>query len=237
MKTLRYAALAVLSLGALSGLGAASVRPVAAQLAASPAPGITVNGSGVARVAPDRMHVEIFLNPGRGVSESALDTVGERVAATLRLHGLPDAAWILPLTGTIGQGTEPVIVGTIAKPTRPKLEALVRDNALVFPEPIPEIQNFRIQSSLAADDCSAAERRAQRLALDDARARADALARDAGLALGQVTAIFQFVGNNAGCASSQSGGRINYYTGDSAYGPLEIPVSVSLNVTFAVRSL
>lgn len=217
-----------------------SIGPTSAQVERIPLtpnavlPGITVSGHGAVRVSGDRMRliVRVFFKPP--ANDQVADSTGKSIAEIMRGHGVPDASWTIPLSGNLGGGNSvPVIVGTIAKPTREKAEAILRVVLAALPDSVTAVvQNPQVQTSLLVDDCSSAEGRAQSAAFADARRRAESVSRDAGVQLGSVTSVLQTSVLASACTSAGDG---SYGNGFEALGPLETTVSINETVTFAIR--
>lgn len=161
-----------------------------AQLIA-PTPGITVTGRGAVRVKADEMRftATLFAPGTRGSPPPPVDVDGaaEAIAKALRADGIPDAATGFANTFNAANAQRAVF-GTIKKPTRDKVNALLRDGntaAAAFPGLV--LQNLGL--SFLVDDCSAPEARAQAAALTDAQARAERIAHAGGFRLGAITAV------------------------------------------------
>ena len=218
--------------------GAASSAAGAQNLIAPGAPnvaGITVTGRATVSVAPDRLSIVVRLFP-HNVTYAALDDLAKTVAGALRGAGVTDAHVALPVLGSLGQNSTVAVIGTVSRPTREAVEAIARATLKAIPDATATaLQNgYQVQTSLAVDDCAAAEQRAQNEAFADAKARALRAAAAAGVQLGAVLAMNE--GGFAGSPACRSGDEAFVNVGNSdAYGPLSVPISLSLTVTFALR--
>lgn len=226
-------------------LGAAIVAffgaPVAAQRLpltggpVAPPETITVAGRGVVRVPADllRVRVQLFSR----ASSANLDQAGQTVVAVMRAHGVPDAAWVLPMSGYLGpqNNAGPIIVGSLAKPTRERAEAIVRDVLKALPDSLATvIANAQVQTALWVTDCTPAEGRAQQAALDDARRRAQMVAHAAGVRLGAVVGVTELGAPATQCGPPPEMSGVMFGQNDT-YGPLDVPIAVNATVSFAIR--
>lgn len=228
----RAAAFVTLPLVFAGSVPASAQQRLMSGFGAAPAPGITVGATGVARLAADRLRFTIRVRPTSN-SASALDDAGQSIVKVLRAQGVEDAAWILPMTN-IGTGTLPVVTGSVAKPTREKLETLLRGTMTALPEALNSTLLLNnITTVLAADDCAPAEERATKEAYSRARTAAERLARDAGVSLGKVVAIERTL-FDPGCPRSD-GGVENGQQQYDPYAAPQIAVQVHLIVTFEIR--
>jgi len=217
-----------------AGRGAeAQVSPAAAP----PSRGVTVVGHGSVSVPPDRARlvVRLFANQRPGTPAGSLDEAGKTIANALRTAGVRDAAYVLPLAGTIGPGSSPAVVGTVSKPTRESAERMTRDVFANLPESLPGVVSFQITSALIVDDCSAAEARAQTAAIADARARAERAASAAGLRLGAIESVNESMTFPSPGCGAPNGAPLGFNGGQDEYGPLAVVVSVTATVTFGLR--
>jgi len=217
--------------------------PASAQVAPPPLNSITVLGRGIVRIPADRMRVVVHIT-GRSNASGAsmnIDDAGKTIAEALRAHGMPDAAWVLPLSGFLGPGgNAPQIVGTIEKPTRARAEAIMRDTLTALPDALAAVvQSAQVQSTLFATDCSVAEARAQKLALADARRRAAAAARAAGVRLGNVLIVNENSFPPASCNAPTDYGMTGYNSQQGIsfdpYGAPEIAILVAATVSYRIR--
>jgi uncharacterized protein YggE len=198
--------------------------------------GITVTGRATVSIPPDRLSIVVRLFP-RNVTYAALDELATTVAAAMRSAGVADAHVALPVLGNLGQNSTAAIVGTVQHPTREALETIMRSTLKAIPDATATaLQNgYQIQTSLAVDDCTAAEKRAQNEAFADAKARAAGAAAAAGVALGAVVAINESgIFPSPACRRQGEEGAVTINAGD-AYGPFSVPIAVNLVVTFALR--
>jgi hypothetical protein len=181
------------------------------------------------------MRVYVHLFTQRNQPSADVDNAGKTIAEIMRAHGMPDATWTLPLTGSIGMNTTmPTIVGTIAKPTRASVEAIIRQTVAAVPDSFGTvIQSAQIQSALLVDDCSAAQERAERLAVEDARHRAEGLARAAGIQLGAVVGITESFPTPTACLPAADV-SVNQGPQQDAFGAVDVPIVVNATVSFAI---
>jgi len=223
-----------------------ALLPAAAQLVPQrlSAPGgtpeagtITVGGRATVRVPADRVRFSLAIY-GRGAS-TTLDEAGKTIAAILRDHGVPDAAWTLPTSGNVSlQSASGSVVGTLVKPTRAKAEALIRDTfASLPPSVIAFAQSAQVSTFLLVDDCSAAEARAQEAAIADARDRATLVARAARVGLGKILAVYESLPQTFGCATKPDTAPTSTYgpSNQQALDNFDVVLSLSATVSFAIR--
>jgi uncharacterized protein YggE len=227
---------------------AAAQTPVPAPVAAPQAPGvsvlapaqalagITVTGRATVTIAPDRVRVEVRLYP-RNVTATRLGALADDVAAAMRSGGIADAKVALPLVGFLGPNSTVAVVGTVAKPTRPSLESILRSTLAAVPDAsATALANaYQVTTSYQVDDCSAGEARAQAAAMADARARAERAAAAAGLRLGPILSVneagtFAPIACSANLEEPNNGG---FGAGDP-FGAIAVPISVNAVVTFAI---
>jgi len=130
---------------------------------------------------------------------------------------------------------QPAVVATIDKPTRELLETLARDTVANLPPAVaPAFLNYQLATTFGLDDCSEPESRAQNAAFADARARAQRVAAAAGVKLGAVLSVNESFGfAPTPCRDWQATGSPGGGAYDS-YGPLEVPITVGITVTFAI---
>jgi uncharacterized protein YggE len=228
-KTICAAAICALLLGVVPA--GAQVRSAPPGSAVASVYAITVVGRGSVRVPADRMRVAIRLF-GRSTATGTVanvDDAGKTIAEALRAHGMPDAAWVLPLSGMFGQGSGvPQIVGTVDKPTRERVETIMRDTLKALPDALAAVvQGAQILPLLFVEDCASAEARAQKAALADAQRRAEMIARAAGVRLGAVIAVNE-PGFVPACLSPND-------FGVPGYNQLDVSIVVSATVSYAIR--
>ncbi len=224
------------------GPSAAQVPPQRLPPSAGGAPDlntVTVMGRSTVRIPADRARFSLSIY-GRGAS-TTLDEAGKTIAAILRDHGVSDATWTLPSSGSVTtQNASGSIVGSLAKPTREKAEALIRDTFHSLPPSVIAFtQGAQLSTTLIVDDCSAAEARAQEAVIADARTRATLVARAARVGVGKVVAVYEQLPQTSGCATKPD----TVPEGLNFYGALRQPgldnfdviVSITATVSFAIR--
>jgi uncharacterized protein YggE len=204
--------------------------------------GITVNGHATVLAAPDRARVTVTVfgtaagGPAGGIALA--DALDDLVKA-MRAAGIADARDVLPLGNVNARSVNPAVIGTVAKPTRERLEAIAKDVLRGVPDrDAPLLGNAQVQIVAIVDDCGPYEARAERAAFADARARAERLAAVAGLHLGAVTALGDLqTFPSPGCATSpdavENGPNIPF---GAPYGPIGVPVTVNETATFAIAA-
>jgi uncharacterized protein YggE len=199
---------------------------------------ITVTGRGTVHVPADRMRVvvHLFWKKEAMTQNVDVDALGKTVADVMRAHGVPDAAWVLPLNGMLGSpNAPPSIVGTVVKPTRPAAEAIVREIIKAMPDSVTSaVANVQVQTSLFIDDCFAAENGAEKAAFEDARKHAKALARAAGVKLGAVIAVTENGILPSACLP-MADSNMNFNGSNDALGPVDVQIGVATTVSFAIR--
>jgi uncharacterized protein YggE len=195
---------------------------------------VTVSGRGSVHVPADRLRFVIHIfSRNQGVE---LDNAGKTIAETLRAHGVPNATWILPLSGSYGNGNAPVIVGTILKPTREGAETIVRETLKALPDSLSTVvQNPQVQTALFVDDCSSAQDRARQAALMDARRRAESIARAADIHLGPVVGVTETALPTTACLPEADVNSFGQGNVQDAFGPLDVQIAVTETVSFAIR--
>jgi uncharacterized protein YggE len=216
---------------------AAQRLPVVSQGAGPVVPLGTINvvGRGVVRVPADLLLGRVMLF-SRG-SSASLDQATQTIVAAMRAHGIPDAAAVVPMNGSIGtQGnSNTAITGSLAKPTRERAEAILRDVLKALPDSLATVvTNAQVQTSLWLTDCAQSEGRAQQAALDDARRRAQMVAHAAGVRLGPVVGVTELQSPVAQCGLPSDSNGLSYSSNDLA-GPLAVSIFVNANVSFAIR--
>jgi uncharacterized protein YggE len=232
VRTIHRAALLAAAVFALALLPA-TAQDMSRNAPSAP-PGIIVPGRATVHVAPDAMHVQIRFFAR--ANATGINDAGQTVATTMRANGIPDARWVLPLTGSLSSNTQGAVIGTIRKPTREGVEALLRRIVSALPASLDSVvSNFQISSTLTADDCSSAEARAQSAAMADAKARAGRVAAASGLRLGRIVNVYEGAyypspGCNGGDTATNA-----FRPQEDQFGPLDIPLTVSAVVTFALR--
>ena len=224
-------------LALLSTSGALAQMP-ALRGAAAPN-GITVTGRGTVAAVPDRARITVQISGGvTATGNATLDDAVKALIDAMHDNGIADAHEAIPI-GTLGTRNVVIaVVGTVAKPTRDKLETMARNVVKAIPDRYTTaFANTQIQTALVIDDCDPVEARAERAAYADAKARASRVASAAGVRLGNVVAI----GDNQtilppSCttkpdATEANQGGFPYYVG---YGPVVVPIGVTETVQFAI---
>lgn len=201
--------------------------------------GITVTGRGATASIPSRARITVTL-PGANAGGVTVDDAAHALVDALRANEVADAR-VVPPVGSVNAAYAPIaVVGSLAKPTRERLETIAANVVKALPDRFgPVLSKAQIQLALASDDCTADEARAERAAFEDARARAERLASIAGLRLGAVIAL-----NAAqiylppGCPTKPDAIEANGNGGagfGSLYGALTLPITVTLTLTYALR--
>jgi hypothetical protein len=235
MRVLNVAALGMLVTTAGAG---AQGMPYGGRVPAGDA-GITVTGHGAAAALPSRARITVTLSSPNAVGVT-VDDAAHALVDALHANEVGDARVVLPV-GTLNAAYAPLaVVGTVAKPTRERLETIATNVVKALPDRFaPVLSKAQIQLALASDDCSADEARAERAAFEDARTRAERLASIAGLHLGPIVAL-----NAAqiylppGCPTKPDAIEPNGNGGvgfGNLYGALNLPITVNLTLTYAVR--
>jgi uncharacterized protein YggE len=233
---------ALLATGVADAQGVALPRAAYADV---PTQGITVTGHGTAAANPDhaRVTVQVFGSVGGApvAGSVPLDDAANALIDALKANGVGDAHEVLPFTNLNTRSVVPAVVGTVAKPTRERLEEIARNVVKAIPDRFaPAFANAQVQVALFVDDCSADEARAERDAFADAKARAVRLASAAGVKLGPVIAISAAqsplpIGCTAKPDNVENGPVfINTQNGTGVYGPLVVPIAIYETVTFSI---
>ncbi len=201
--------------------------------------GITVTGRATVRIPATRMRINVNVY-GRGPTQS-FDDAGKAIAQAMQRNGVPDARWVLPLSGGGNGNTQGTATGSIDGPTREKVETITRSVLKTLPESVAgSITNYNVQTLLAASDCSAEEARAIDAAIADARRRGMLVARAASVRLGDVVSVnATSPGTGQGCPTSPDDAPSyafnGYQPGNDPSGSTDIIENVFVTVTFAVR--
>jgi len=198
---------------------------------------ITVAGRATILVPPDRLRVLVRLSP-RNVTGEQLEALAASVADAMHAGGIADAKAVLPIAGYLGSNATIAIVGSVAKPTRESVEAILRATLKAVPDATATAlgTNYQVQSSYSVSDCSDAEARAQQAAIADARARAERVATAAGLHLGPIISVNEgSAGPAAGCFTDPDTAYGAAFGNQDPYGAIAIPVNVFATVVFGTR--
>jgi uncharacterized protein YggE len=211
---------------------------------ASVSQGITTIGRATVGAAPDRarVSVQVFGSVGTPVAGGVpLDDAANALVDAFKSNGVSDAHEVLPFGNINARNVVPAVFGTVAKPTRERLEAIARAIVKAVPDRfVPAFANAQVQVAFIVDDCAPAEARAERAAFADAKARAERLADAAGVELGSVAAIADtqtFL--PPGCTTkpdSVENAQANVVFGTNAYAALELPVTANVTVTFRIAN-
>lgn len=231
----------ILVLLATSG---ASAQTAAVRGLPPPANAITVTGRATVGAEPDRARVSVTIAANVGIAGAAgvpVDDAANALRDALRQNGVTDPREVLPIGFINARNVVPTVVGTIAKPTRERLEELARNVIKAVPDRYaPAFANSQIAIALVVDDCGPAEARAERAAFEDAKARARRLASAAGVRLGGVIALSEQPSyTTIGCGPRLDGLEPNQVLGNpfnNQYGPAVVPITVDETVEFAIAS-
>jgi uncharacterized protein YggE len=226
--------------GLESGVAAvgAGVEPLAADGAAAASAGITVVGTGSARVAPDTAEWSFGVQTSGDTAAAALSANSDAmkgILAALRDAGLggddlrTEQVSVYPRTSDDGSS----IVGYDASNTA---HAVIRDlerAGAIVDAVVAAGANQVYGPTLTASDAEERYGAAVEAAFDDARSRAQAIADKAGLALGEPVAIVE--------GASGGGGESAYARELDVEAAADVPiepgvqeVSATLTVTFAI---
>jgi uncharacterized protein YggE len=238
MTTLHRNLLLVGALLAAGATAASAQAGAASRDGIEPAHVITVVGRGQVGVPPDRVRVILRFFPRNGpggTSAPAYDEAARDLVDAIKRAGAADARVSIPLEASSGPNVQPAVVAMVRKPTRDTIEKMARDTIANLPASVaPAFANYQLTTTLLLDDCSEPETRAQNAALADAHARAERVAAAAGVKLGAVVAVNE--GASFGvdpCRAATQFSPVQNGLVDP-YGPLEVPVSVSAIVTYAI---
>lgn len=207
MTAFQKAILAVLSggiltialvLAAKTPAGAAATLPLSGgtQPTGAPPPGVLSTGEGTVKVRPDLAVVSIGVTVQALTAAEAQSQVAERIAKILArakqlgiaAKDIANAGWRVEPQYAYGEGRAPRLTGFQATQqlslnvrqvdgVGKVLDALVADGAT----------NASVRFTL--EDPKQAQAEARRLAVEDARAKADAMARAAGVRLGKAVSL------------------------------------------------
>jgi uncharacterized protein YggE len=200
MRTLRIfiAATLVFAVAALSGVG----RPEAAQgqEAAGPERSVTATGIGSVPAVPDRAHFSFGVQAqARGAAQAfaAADAQLARVVAAVRQAGVAAAdiqTEQVSLTTRASEDGGEIVGYTATGSIAVRVRSLDRAGAIVDAA-VGAGANQVYGPSLTRSDQEALYRNALRAAYADARAKAQVLADEAGVRLGELTAAVEGGGN------------------------------------------
>jgi hypothetical protein len=197
-------------------LFAALAAPAAAQNAVIPTAGVTVTGSASQRFPVQTVQITAF---GHGAVNEG-DVIAAMRAAGLEGPSVSPAGLSFPNRGQF------VLRGTINAVTPAKLDAIaVAAAAFVQAHPNVGIDNVQMQAPL--EGCPALEDAIRVRAFAEARRRAEALARDAGVVLGDPKALIQ----GGGCP--MNGAELGGVPVDPT--TFTAAMTVSVTVTFALK--
>lgn len=190
MKRIAFAAGLLLAAAALAGV----LRPDGAG-AADPAPtgnSVTVTGDGVVTAVPDRAEVSAGVETRAVTAKAALSANGaamQKVIAALRANGGRDVTTeTVSLSTAVDQNGRPA--GFVASNVASARTSLAGAGALIDAA-VAAGANTINGPALSRSDADVLYREALAKAVDDARARAETLARAAGRRLGAATAIVE----------------------------------------------
>jgi uncharacterized protein YggE len=227
-----------LSLVATTAGATAQGIPYAGRTPAGDA-GITVTGRGASAALPARARITVTLTVANAGGVT-IDDAARALADALHANDVTDARVVLPV-GNVNAAYAPIaVVGSVAKPTRERLETIAANVVKALPDRFqPILSKAQIQLALASDDCTPDEARAERAAFEDARSRAERLASIAGLHLGTVIAlnaaqIFLPPGCPTKPDAIEPGGNAGVGFGN-LYSTLTLPITVNLTLTYALR--
>jgi uncharacterized protein YggE len=225
---------------------AQTTEPAAAEY--SPNQTITVVGQGTVRVQPDIAQVSIGIETSSAtVAEAVQDNETQMTAilAALKAAGIADkdiqtmnysiyldsSSEPVPAVGTSGEGTAPVYrVSNMVQVTIRDLEK-VGD---VLDAVIEAGANNIWGVSFSVDDPTAAQADARAKAVEDALARAQALAELNGVTLGPVMAINEVVGGNVYPAAVQMEAARG--AGGGSISPGELEISYQVQVSYFITA-
>jgi uncharacterized protein YggE len=233
MKWMRIAVLVVLAAGvvAFAGVG----RPESAGGAPKASGGITVTGTGTITSAPDEATFTIGVQTQGSTAREALDANSgqmRRVIQAVRSAGVSkDDIQTQDVSVSANYSEENRIDGySASNSVLVTLRDLSRAGK-VLDAASNAGANQVYGPSLSRSDRDAVEKKALGDAVDDARTKAEALAKAAGVSLGRVTAITE----------GFSGGPEPYYASDLRLAKTDAPIEpgtqdiqASVTVTFAI---
>ncbi|HWH06344.1 MAG TPA: SIMPL domain-containing protein [Gaiellaceae bacterium] len=183
----------LLAFGALVAVTQVGDAPAAAQAAAEPAGGITVNGSGSVSAEPDR--AQLFLGV-ETQAETARAAVSQNAAAMRRLLGALRAAGATDLqtqhvsvSARSNDGRS--IAGYAASNTVSATVRQVAQAGAVIDAAVAAGANQVSGPMLSSSNAASLYRQALAAAVADARRSAEALAQASGLSLGRITAVVE----------------------------------------------
>jgi uncharacterized protein YggE len=251
--------LAALVLVSALGTLALACEPSTTVVNSPDAGGISVNGTGKVTVTPDIAQLSIGVEARAGTVAAARQGAAqalEAVRASLRRNSVEDRdiqtqalsiqpeygsrpiAVPVPLPGGVRppvESGEPVIVGYIASNV---VVVKVRnlDNASKVLDDAVEAggDSTRVNGIFfTVDKPERFEAEAREMAMKDARARAEALAKDAGVSLGKARSIAESVGGpfpyRGGPVAAQASGDVA-----TPLSPGESEVTIQVNVTYNI---
>ena len=233
MKWMRIAVLVVLAAGvvAFAGVG----RPDSAGGAAKPVGGITVTGAGTITSVPDEATFTVGVQTQGSTAREALAANSEqmqRVIDAVRLGGRVEGRH--PDSGRVR-------LGQLLRRQPDRRVQREQLGARHDSRPVPSGQgagrglerraNQVYGPSLSRSDHDALEKKALRDAVGEARTKAEALAKAAGVSLGRVTAITE---GSSGGAGPYRRDRLRLAKADAPIEPGTQDIQASVTVTFAI---
>lgn len=229
MKRIALAAGVLLAAAALAGV----LRPEGAG-AEDPAPAtdtVSVTGTGVVTAVPDRAEISAGVETRAPTAKAALSANGaamQKVIDTLRTNGGRDVTTqTVSLSTAFDAKGQPsgFVASNVAS-----AETALENAGVLIDAAVAAGANTIYGPSLSRSDADALYRQALAKAVDDAKVRAEALAKAAGRSLGRVTAISEAGAAPVPIAAKASAGQ------DSTpvvSGPQETTATVS--VTYELR--
>jgi hypothetical protein len=217
--------------------------------AGEPAPGrtVTVVGQGQANGTPDVAHISIGVETTGATTKEAVVANKQRMTALLeKLKALGIAAKDIQ-TSNYAIYTEQLTPEMSARPVDGKgggavyhvsnqVNVTVRDISKlgdILDEAVNEGANTVYGVSFEVADPSPLQAQAREKAIADAKARADSLAKLAGVSVAQVLAISEVIGNPIPMFAYDKAAGMG--GGGAPIQPGEFQVSVSVQVTYAIK--
>ena len=192
MKRALLLALALLGIVALAGTVGLPGRAVAQQQPATASDTLTVSGTGTVSAVPDEAQLSFGVETRRPTAQAAVAANGEamrKVISALKKAGARDVTtqWVSVYPYTANDGT---VQGYVASNTV-SAKSDVADAAVLIDAAAEAGANQVSGPGFTSTGAEALYRRALAQAVDQARARAEVLAKAADRSLGSITAIVE----------------------------------------------
>ncbi len=241
---------AALAFGGLAVASAGGARQVVPTDQSSPVRGITVVGEGKTSGKPDVAHITVGIETQAALLQPAVDENKTKMNAlldTLKAQGIAEkdirtsnysvyTERVAPSTGVPTKGSEPLSTDQMIYHVSNQVDVTVRDvNQLgdVLDKAVAAGANNIYGVNFNVEDTAKLEADARAKAVADAQARAQDLAKLNGVQLGDVISVSEVVGG--GGVPMLRSAAVGMGGGGTPVQPGELDISVSLQVTYAIK--